>query len=88
MLDTSDVDTLKGLWSGKQTEHFKTDEYVVDMKMPHPYCLINPRLNYFPLVADKVNIFNHQCCVCFELICIVQGVYWVPPFFYWVVHGK
>lgn len=66
----SDREILREVWEGKLPVCFKIDiEEVVDIKMPDPYYLMVPRLSYFPLVTDKVNIFK-TCYYCYRLVCI------------------
>ncbi|XP_075227951.1 autophagy protein 5 [Lycorma delicatula] len=51
----SDREILREIWEGKLPVCFiLNSEEVIDLPSPEPYYLMVPRLNYFPLVTEKV----------------------------------
>lgn len=54
----SDREVLREIWEGKLPVCFQLHEdEVIDLQVPEQYYLMVPRLSYFPLVTDKVDLF-------------------------------
>lgn len=53
----TDKEVLREIWDGKLPICFNlSPEEVYDFQSPESFYLMIPRLSYFPLVSDKVNI--------------------------------
>lgn len=72
----NDREVLREIWDGKLPICFHlAQEEIMEIQQPDPFYVMVPRLSYFPLVIDKVNLLKQHAISFLYKYCIELGFF-------------